>query len=224
MFKSLKFEIYNYIMVRQYKISGMTCAGCTQIVHDAISKVDGLTRVSVNLDEDQASVEMEEPVPIGALQTALKDTLYQISEIATGPTGAGQLPLVDKVSEKNKELVSRYITAVGQLDYEQLHEYLDPDFEYKGAVSFQSAHDYIEMVKDHADSSIADILLKYEIKAIFADKNECFVIYDSVTKFPGRTVPFVEWIKIKNDKIVSTDVRFNDHRMKKLMNEVNKTK
>lgn len=211
-------------MIILYKISGMTCKGCTQIVHDSILKVAGVKKVNVDLSKAQASVETEYHIPIETLQTALADTLYQISELAATSTDK-QHPLPpDEVSEKNKELVSAYVTAVGRLEHEQLHQYLHPDFKFNGAVSFHSANDYIEMIKDHANSAVAGILLKCDIKAIFADENECCVIYDSVTRFPARTVSFVEWIKIKDGKIISTDVKYNRYQMKQLMQEMSHAK
>lgn len=211
-------------MITSYKISGMTCKGCTQIVHDSILKVAGVKKVKVDLSKAQANVEMEYHIPIETLQTALADSLYQISELATTSTGEQNSIPSDEVSERNKELITSYLTAVGQLDHELLHQYLHLGFKYKGAVSYHSANDYIAMIKDHANSPVAEVLLKYDIKAIFTDEDECCVIYDSVSRFPGKKVSFAEWIKIEDGKIASTNVKFNRHQMKQLMQEMSKTK
>ncbi|MGV3508282.1 MAG: cation transporter [Sphingobacteriaceae bacterium] len=212
-------------MVSSYNISGMTCTGCTQIVHDSILKVSGVKKVKVDLSKAQASIEMEYLIPIEILQTALTDSLYQISELVTTSTGKqSSIPLEDEESERNKELISSYVKAVGKLDHELLHQYLHPNFKYNGAVSYHSANDYVAMIKDHANSPVAEVLLEYDIKAIFTDENECCVIYDSVSRFPGKKVSFVEWIKIEDGKIASTNVKFNRHQMKQLMQELNKRK
>jgi copper chaperone CopZ len=212
-------------MRHQYKISGMTCKVCTQIVQDSISKIAGVKKVNVDLSKAQASVEMKYHIPIETLQNALADSLYQISDLTDTSTDQRHaISPDDEIIEKNETLIAAYLTAVGQLDHERLQKYLHPEFKYKGAVSYHSAHDYIEMIKDHARSSAAEALLKYDIKAIFTDENECCAIYDSVSRFPGKKVSFVEWMKIEDDKIVSTEVKFNRHQMKQLMQEMSKVK
>lgn len=202
----------------------MTCKGCTQIVQQFILKVAGVKKVKVVLSKAQASVEMENHIPIEILQTALADSLYQISELATNSTGEQNSIPSDKVSENNMELIISYIQALGQLDYKLLHQYLHSDFKYEGVISFYSANDYVAMIKDHANSPVAKVLLKNEIKAIFTDSNECCVIYDLLSRFPDKRVSFAEWIKIEDGKMVSTNVKFNSYQMKQLMQEMSKTK
>lgn len=202
----------------------MTCKGCTQIVQQFILKVAGVKKVKVVLSKAQASVEMENHIPIEILQTALADSLYQISELATNSTGEQNSIPSNKVSENNMELIISYIQALGQLDYKLLHQYLHSDFKYEGVISFYSANDYVAMIKDHANSPVAKVLLKNEIKAIFTDSNECCVIYDLLSRFPDKKVSFAEWIEIEDGKIVSTNVKFNSYQMKQLMQEMSKTK
>jgi len=193
-------------------------------VQDAILQVAGVKKVKVDLSKDQANVEMEYPIPTETFQTALADSLYQISELATPSTGEQDALPSDEVSERNKELITSYLKAVGQLNYELLHQYLQPGFRYTGAVSYHSANDYVAVIKDHAHSPVAEVLLKNEVKAIFTDEDECCVIYDSVNCFPGKKVSFVEWIKIEDGKIASTLVKFNRHQMKQLKQEISKAK
>lgn len=153
---------------------------------------------------------------------AFSESLYQIAEIGSQPEQRRDLVTIDEILERNEKLVSDYVGAVGKLEHHRLSHFLHPEFEYRGAVNFRSAADYIEMIKDHANSPVANVLLRNEVKSIFADEHECCVIYESVTAFPHRTVPFVEWIKIKDNRIASTEVKFNQHRMKLLMQEMNR--
>lgn len=211
-------------MKNSYKISGMTCNGCTEIVHNNISKITGVKSVVVDLNKAQTNIEMEYHISIEVLQAALADTLYQISELDVPPTETQNLKLYDEVSKKNKELIAVYLKAVSQLDYASLKEYLHPDFKYNGELNFENSNEYVSLIKDHANSPVAEVILEYEIKAIFADENMCCAIYDSVSRFPGKKVSFAEWIKIKDGKIISTNVKFNRHQMKQLIQEMGNTK
>lgn len=207
-------------MEMTYNISGMTCETCAQIVSNALLNVEGVEAVDVDLSKAQALIKTDYNLVLETLQTALADTLYQISEVDSRSTMKPDPVTSDQLSEKNKALISGYVTAVGKLDHSKLHLYLHPDFEFNGMVKFHSAKDYIQMIREHANSSVSEILVKNDIKAIFADEEECCVIYDSVSCFPGITVPFVELIKIKDNKIISTDVKFNRHDMKLLMQKI----
>lgn len=208
-------------MTVKYKISGMTCQACAGIVHDTLSKVPGLNKVEVDLPKARASIQMEQDIPITILQAALADTLYEIAE----DTALHQeQPESDDLSEKNKALIAAYLSAAGRMDYESLPQYLAPDFTYNGAIRLSSARDYVEMIKEHANSPASKILLRFDIKAIFADENDCCAIYDAVSCFPGKQVSFAEQIKIKDHRIASSEVRFNRHQMKQLMQEVNNSK
>lgn len=202
--------------VKLYKISGMTCQACARIVHDTLSKVPGLNKVEVDLPKARARIEMEQDIPLTALQAALADSLYQIAEDTTS-----HQPESEDLSEKNKALIAAYLSAAGRMDYESLPQYLAPDFTYQGAIKLGSAHDYVEMIKEHANSPASGILLRFDIKAIFADENDCCAIYDAVSCFAGKQVSFAEQIKVKDHRIASSEVKFNRHQMKQLMQEVN---
>ena len=65
-------------MKHTYHISGMSCSGCVSTVQDALSKVEGITKADVNLEEQTAELEMTSHVSIEVLKDALKDTHYDI--------------------------------------------------------------------------------------------------------------------------------------------------
>ena len=60
-------------MKHTYHIYGMTCNGCRSHVQETLVKVIGVTVVSVNLEKEEATIEMEKHIPIDKLQKALKN-------------------------------------------------------------------------------------------------------------------------------------------------------
>ncbi len=60
-------------MKHTYHIYGMTCNGCKSHVQETLVKVKGVTVVSVNLEKEEATIEMEKHIPIDKLQKALKN-------------------------------------------------------------------------------------------------------------------------------------------------------
>jgi len=68
-------------MKHSYEINGMTCDGCRAHVEKALSKAEGVTNVSVDLEKAEAVIEMKSHVPLEKLQLALKNAggSYNIS-------------------------------------------------------------------------------------------------------------------------------------------------
>ena len=60
-------------MKHTYHIYGMTCNGCRSHVQETLVKVKGVTVVSVDLEKEEATIEMENHIPIDKLQEALKN-------------------------------------------------------------------------------------------------------------------------------------------------------
>jgi len=68
-------------MTHTYKVSGMTCSGCQAKVHSLLSKVEGITNLSINLQNATADIEMAKHISINTLKAALQDyPKYQITE------------------------------------------------------------------------------------------------------------------------------------------------
>ena len=59
-------------MKHTYHIHGMTCNGCRTQVESTLKNVDGVTKVSVNLEKAEATIDMESHIPIEKFQDALK--------------------------------------------------------------------------------------------------------------------------------------------------------
>jgi len=59
-------------MKHTYHIHGMTCNGCRSHVQETLSKVEGVSHATVNLEKAEANIEMESHIPIEKFQDALK--------------------------------------------------------------------------------------------------------------------------------------------------------
>ena len=60
-------------MKHTYDIHGMTCNGCRSHVESTLSKVEGVTSASVNLEKAEAIIEMQNHIPLEKFQEALKN-------------------------------------------------------------------------------------------------------------------------------------------------------
>ncbi|HSI70933.1 MAG TPA: heavy metal translocating P-type ATPase [Gillisia sp.] len=49
---------------QEYKITGMTCKGCREHVEDLLRKVDGVKTATVDLDKEEAEVQMNRSIPV----------------------------------------------------------------------------------------------------------------------------------------------------------------
>lgn len=77
-------------MEHHYHIHGMTCNGCREHVEETLSKVEGVSKATVDLDKSEACIEMVSPIPIVKFQAALnKDGgKYSIHELGEYPRPA----------------------------------------------------------------------------------------------------------------------------------------
>ncbi len=60
-------------MKHTYHIHGMTCNGCRSHVEETLSKIQGVNKVSVNLEKAEATIEMDSHIPLEKFQAALKN-------------------------------------------------------------------------------------------------------------------------------------------------------
>ncbi|MBI2722402.1 MAG: cation transporter [Bacteroidetes bacterium] len=115
-------------MKHTYKITGMTCSGCVAKVHDLLSNVKGVSAVSVNLDQSEAVLTMENHISTNDLKASLKDfPKYQLNEKTVD---ASKSISPEEVGEKSwietyrpVILIFAYITGVVTIN-----EYVQPLF------------------------------------------------------------------------------------------------
>lgn len=60
-------------MTHTYHIHGMSCNGCKNHVQETLSKIEGVTNVTVDLEQAQATIEMNSHIALETFQKALKD-------------------------------------------------------------------------------------------------------------------------------------------------------
>jgi len=60
-------------MKHTYHIHGMTCNGCRKHVEETLSKVQGVSKVAVDLEKAEATIEMEKHLHLETFQEALKN-------------------------------------------------------------------------------------------------------------------------------------------------------
>ena len=72
-------------MRHTYKITGMTCNGCRSHVEDTLSKVEGVSKASVDLEKAEATIEMKSHIALDTFQDALKNDggRYSIHNLGT---------------------------------------------------------------------------------------------------------------------------------------------
>src|SRR5690554_6888982 len=66
-----------------YKVFGMTCNGCRSHVEELLNSVEGVSKATVNLEKEEAVVEMDDKTSLQTLQKALADDggSYTISKL-----------------------------------------------------------------------------------------------------------------------------------------------
>lgn len=77
-------------MIHRYIISGMTSKACVGKVEKALTAIEGVSKVEVDPDGNEAVIEMERHVPVTSFQNALEKThgSYSISLPLEGDSGA----------------------------------------------------------------------------------------------------------------------------------------
>ena len=66
-------------MIHTYSVSGMTCNGCKSSVEKSIGAIEAAKNVIVNLDREEATVEMDNSISLEKLQESLSEK-FTISE------------------------------------------------------------------------------------------------------------------------------------------------
>lgn len=198
-------------MTQTYKVTGMTCTGCAAIVHDKLAQAGGVKNVTVDLDKNQATLESDRKLDVPSLQQALAGTMYKLLNPNGTPGNQGYTAKVTLAA--SKKLVTDYITAVGDGNFEVLPGLLAGDFQFNGDISLHNANDFIKMLKDHAKAETGNIVMKNDIQAVFAEIKEAWVIYDVVTTRDAGRIPCMEHLTISADRIIASDFKIDKHSM-----------
>lgn len=81
-------NLYHQIntMTHTYHISGITCSGCINTIKNVLYRLPGINQVDIEQATGDTSIVMEKHIATIQLQEALKDTKYQLSEVAVQST------------------------------------------------------------------------------------------------------------------------------------------
>ena len=76
-----KFKIMEESIKHTYHIGGMSCGGCAATIKNKLSNAKGVTSVKIDMVKKEAEITSAEPIKTDALQSALNNTGYTISEL-----------------------------------------------------------------------------------------------------------------------------------------------
>jgi copper chaperone len=62
-----------------YTVTGMTCGHCVRSVTEEVGKIDGVTKVDVDLTSGRVTVESEAPVDDAAFAAAVDEAGYEVA-------------------------------------------------------------------------------------------------------------------------------------------------
>ncbi len=65
--------------VESFTVVGMSCGHCVAAVTSEVSKLDGVTKVDVDLSSGAVTVESEQPVDPGAFAAAIDEAGYAVA-------------------------------------------------------------------------------------------------------------------------------------------------
>ncbi len=60
-------------MTHTYAVHGMTCNGCRSRVEKTLNEVEGVTKASVDLEKEEAMIEMYKHIPLKTFQKKLEE-------------------------------------------------------------------------------------------------------------------------------------------------------
>lgn len=59
-------------------ISGMSCSACQKIIEKRFSRLDGVYKVTVHVNEGKAEIQTDREIPLQEFQDAIQGTHYQV--------------------------------------------------------------------------------------------------------------------------------------------------
>lgn len=62
-----------------YTVTGMTCDHCVAAVREEVGKVDGVSRVDVELASGRVTIESESPLDPAAVAAAVDEAGYEVA-------------------------------------------------------------------------------------------------------------------------------------------------
>jgi hypothetical protein len=116
-----------------------------------------------------------------------------------------------------RELVSGYVTAVGERRFDLFEQLLHPDVEFGGqtATPLQGAPAVAEGFK-----RLGPVILRNDIRHVIVDGDKAFVLYDFVTDTVVGPVLTGEFLAVEGDRIRSITLLFDWRRWPEVLEEL----
>jgi SnoaL-like domain len=113
-----------------------------------------------------------------------------------------------------KALAARYIETVGRKEFDALAPMLHPELDGSGNIApTRGADAWIAALRN-----LSPVLVRNEIRKVFAEGNEACILYDFVTTV--CPVPCAEWLTFEGDRIRSIYFLFDRSRWPDVMQEL----
>ena len=121
------------------------------------------------------------------------------------------------MSESVRELVTEYVSAVGEKRFDRLAELVHPDDTFEGTENTQTrgAEAFVQGFRN-----LAPIIARNETRELIVEENRAFVLYDFVTDTPVGPVLCGEFITVENGLILSSTLIFDWRRWPEVMQEL----
>ena len=102
-------------MKHTYQIQGMSCKGCLRTVKNALSEVDGVTDVTIDFDNETATIEMEHHIDIAEFENAVqqKKAKYHIYPLKAAGVKTRTYPINGMTCNGCKTHVEKTLKQVG---------------------------------------------------------------------------------------------------------------
>lgn len=68
----------------EVKIGGMSCENCARHVREALAKLEGVRKVSINIERGQALVEVTGALDEAQIREAIEEEGYEVQAIISG--------------------------------------------------------------------------------------------------------------------------------------------
>ena len=68
----------------EIKITGMSCENCARHVREALCKLEGVQKVSINIERGQALVEAAGVLDEAQIREAIEEEGYEVQAISSG--------------------------------------------------------------------------------------------------------------------------------------------
>ncbi|HEC97430.1 MAG TPA: cadmium-translocating P-type ATPase [Nitrospirae bacterium] len=172
-------------------VKGMTCASCVKAVEKALSKVEGVTDVSVNFASEKAIVKTSDNISIESLIQAIKSEGYDIVTsklefIVKGMTCASCVATVERALKGLYGVVSAYVNIASEKAVVEYIPTLTGFEEFKKAVKAQGyeaeaiTEEFIDREKESREKEYRNLLLKFRVSAVIS----ALILLGSFTSIP----------------------------------------